>query len=397
MTKQLSRLTICTAFAGIVAAGAAGAPEGKKQFRDRQEYTLYDSVTKATDANQKLALLNTWNEKYPDSDFKLDRLQLFLTTYEQLGVPAKMIDAAKEILAVNPKDITALYWITFLTRTLGSASQDELDAAGRAANGLLAAEKPAGVRDEAWTKAKSQTDAVAYTTLGWIAMQRKSNELAEQNFKKSLTISPNAGQISYWLGTVILAENKPEKQSEALFDFARAAAYDGTGALAPERRQEIDVYLTKVYNRLHGDSSGLAELKATAMANPTPSADFKIKTAAEVAAEKEEALTPYYAEMAKLPILNGGSSVAFVAADRKCAEQFQQVFSMEGLEKRKRLAELVQYKCGLVVDTPVHLAKLSVEAVEAIQHKAAYISVTIVEGESKGKSGWVPAEWVANY
>jgi hypothetical protein len=41
--------------------------------------------------------------------------------------------------------------------------------------------------------------------------------------------------------------------------------------------------------------------------------------------------------MAKLPILNGGSSVAFLAADRKCAEQFQQVFSMEGLEKRKRL------------------------------------------------------------
>jgi hypothetical protein len=48
------------------------------------------------------------------------------------------------------------------------------------------------------------------------------------------------------------------------------------------------------------------------------------------------------------------------------------------------LAELVQYKCGLVVDTPVHLAKLSVETVEAIQHKATCISVTVAEGESKG-------------
>ena len=233
---------------------------------------------------------NTWKEKYPDSDFKMPRLQLFLTTYQQLGQPAKMIDTAKEILAVDPKDITALYWISFLTPTLGSASPDALDTAEKAANGLLVAEKPTTVKDEDWTKAKSQTDAVAYSTLGWIAMQRKNNEVAEQNFRKSLTISPNAVQVSYWLGTVIIAEKKPEKQAEALFDFARAAAYDGTGALAPEGRQQIDEYLTKVYNTIHGDSSGLAELKALAKANSTPPADFKIKTAAEIAAEKEEEL-----------------------------------------------------------------------------------------------------------
>jgi tetratricopeptide (TPR) repeat protein len=220
----------------------------------------------------------------------MPRLQLFLTTYQQLGQPAKMIDTAKEILAVDPKDITALYWISFLTPTLGSASPDALDTAEKAANGLLVAEKPTTVKDEDWTKAKSQTDAVAYSTLGWIAMQRKNNEVAEQNFRKSLTISPNAVQVSYWLGTVIIAEKKPEKQAEALFDFARAAAYDGTGALAPEGRQQIDEYLTKVYNTIHGDSSGLAELKALAKANPTPPADFKIKTAAEIAAEKEEEL-----------------------------------------------------------------------------------------------------------
>jgi tetratricopeptide (TPR) repeat protein len=191
---KLSRLTICMALAGIVAAGAAGAPENKKQFKDRQEYTLYDSITQA-DANTKLALLNTWKERYPDSDFKLDRLQLFLATYEQLGQPAKMFGTAREILAIAPKDITALYWITFLTPTLGNTSADELDTGEKAANGLLAAEKPASVKDEAWAKAKSQTDAAAYTTLGWIALQRKNNDVAEQNFKKSLTISPNAGQV----------------------------------------------------------------------------------------------------------------------------------------------------------------------------------------------------------
>jgi tetratricopeptide (TPR) repeat protein len=269
-------------------SGQAAPAEKKPQYKDQQEFTLYDSVTKETDPNKKLALLNTWKEKYPDSDFKMDRLKIVLTTYQQLGQPAKMIDTAKEILAVDPKDITALYWISFLTPTLGSTSEDTLDTAEKAANGLLVAEKPAAVKDEDWTKAKAQTDAIAYSTLGWIAMQRKNNDLAEQNFKKSLAVDPKAGQVSYWLGTVILAEKKPEKQAEALFDFARAAAYDGPGALTPEGRQKIDAYLTKVYTTLHGDTSGLAELKAAAKASATPPADFKIQSKAELDAARDE-------------------------------------------------------------------------------------------------------------
>lgn len=271
-------------------AAPAAPAEKKKNYKDQQEYTLYDSVTKETDANKKLALLNTWKEKYADSDFKMDRLKIFLTTYQQLGQPGKMVDTAKEILAIDPKDLQALYWITFLTPTLGSTNPDTLDTAEKAANGLLNAEKPASVKDEDWTKAKAQTDAVAYTTLGWIAMQRKNNDVAEQNFNKSLTIDPKQAQVSYWLGTALLAEKKPEKQSAALYDFARAASYDGPGALTPDGRQKIDAYLTKVYTALHGDTTGLAELKATAKTNPTPAADFKIKTAAEIAAEKEEEL-----------------------------------------------------------------------------------------------------------
>jgi tetratricopeptide (TPR) repeat protein len=390
MMKQPLSWAICMALAVIVAAGAASAPENKKQFKDRQEYTLYDSATKETDANRKLVALNAWKDKYPDSDFKQERLVLFLNTYQTLGEGTRMVDTAKQILELDPKDVTALYWVTFLAPSLGDNSADAVATATRAANGLLTMEKPAAAKDEGWKIAKTNFDAIAYKTLGWAAMVPKNYAEAEQNYKKSLQINPGSGEVAYSLGQALLGQSiagkKPEVQSEALYYFARAAAYEGPGALNPDGRKKADDYLTKVYNTLHGDSSGLAELKALAKANPTTPSDFKIKTAAEVDAE-----------MAKLPILNGGSSVAFLAADRKCAEQFQKAFSMEGLEKRKRLAELVQYKCGLVVDTPVHLAKLPVETVEAIQHKATYTSVTIAEGESKGKSGWVPTSWVTNY
>jgi hypothetical protein len=79
-------------------------------------------------------------------------------------------------------------------------------------------------------------------------------------------------------------------QSEALYEFARTAAYDGQGALNPDGRKQVDTYLTKVYTTLHGDTSGLNELKTQAKATPLPPADFKIQTAAEIAAAKDEEL-----------------------------------------------------------------------------------------------------------
>jgi tetratricopeptide (TPR) repeat protein len=211
-------------------------------------------------------------------------------TYQALNQPAKMIDTAKEILVMDPKDIQALYWISTLTPTLGNTSPDALDTGEKAANGLLVAEKPAAVSDDAWKTAKTQTDAIANSTLGWIANARKNYDVAETNFKKSLEINPAAAQVSYWLGNVILSEKKPERQSEALYDIARAATYDGPGSLTPDGRKTIDAYLTKAYTTLHGDQSGLAELKAQAKATALPPPNFHIATAAEVAAAKDEEL-----------------------------------------------------------------------------------------------------------
>ena len=304
--RRLTEITVI-ALAGVVLgsaqtsqpaqsgqAAAAAPAEKKKQYKDQQEYTLYDSVTKETDANKKLATLNTWKDKYPESDFKQERLALFLSTYQTLGQGAKMVDTAKEILGNDPKDITALYWITFLSPSVGNNSADAVATATKAANGLLAAEKPAATKDEDWKSAKTNFDAIAYKTLGWAAAVPKNYAEAEQNYKKSLQIDPKSGEVAYSLGQALLArsiaEKKPAVQSEALYYFARAASYDGPGALNPAGRKTVDDYLTKVYNTLHGDSSGLAELKALAKANPVPPADFKIKTAAEVAAEQDEEL-----------------------------------------------------------------------------------------------------------
>ncbi len=76
----------------------------------------------------------------------------------------------------------------------------------------------------------------------------------------------------------------------------------------------------------------------------------------------------------------------FIGADRKCSEQFVQVLSMEGLERRKRLAELLSYQCGFLEKGSLHAQKLDTNA--------GYCSIKFVEGEHAGSGGWVPCSWV---
>lgn len=83
--------------------------------------------------------------------------------------------------------------------------------------------------------------------------------------------------------------------------------------------------------------------------------------------------------LTKFPILSSGASSIFVGADRKCSEQFVQALSMEGLEKRKRLAELVSYGCGFIEDTNVHAMR--------VQTDGAYCQVRLINGKHPNESG----------
>jgi len=142
-------LTLLSAI-GASAALAQSAPPKTKQVKDQAEYDLYKSATTTADASKRLPILNTWKEKYPESDFKEERLLVYLTTYQALNQPAKMVETAQEILSLNPKEPHALLALTLLTATYPNPpTPDSLATGEKAAAGLLDAEKPAEVKDDA--------------------------------------------------------------------------------------------------------------------------------------------------------------------------------------------------------------------------------------------------------
>ena len=125
------------------AAGQAGQPAAggaaQKNWKDRAEYDLYEAITKEATPAKRLELLNSWNEKYPTTDFKLERQLLYLDTYQKLGQAPKILESAKNIIAIDPQNLTALYWMAYLTTSLNNTTPEALDAGEKAGNALLGA------------------------------------------------------------------------------------------------------------------------------------------------------------------------------------------------------------------------------------------------------------------
>jgi tetratricopeptide (TPR) repeat protein len=288
--------------------GGAPAQTGQKNWKDRDEYDLYNSILSDQNPQTKLDKLNQWKTKYPSSEFSDARRILYLTTYAALGQVQNALNQAKEILAADPKDFTSLYWTTLLTPQ-APPTPDSLDQGTKAANALLnggldtqfaSDKKPANVSDEQWKTARRDIEAAAHKTLGWIGMQQKNWDQSEAEFQKSLALNPNDGQIDYWLGTVIASEKKPEKIPTALFYFARAGVYDGQNSLNAQGRQQVIDYVKNQYKNYHGSLDGFDQLQAQAKASPNPPADFKIVSAVDI---QKAQIEKENAEMAANPQL----------------------------------------------------------------------------------------------
>ena len=303
MLKRATNIALATVLLLLVTGAATPSPQDKpeKRPKDQKEYELINAVYKETDAQKKLQLLEDWEKGYAETAYSTERVQAFMAAHQQAGNAKETVEYAKKVLELIPGDLQANVAITSMTTALyPNASdaekpgilKDGETAAGALAGGLdkqfAAANKPAQVSDEQWRNAKNQVAVSAHQTLGWIAMQRGDHATSEEKFKKVLELNPNSAKVPYWLGTEVLKQGDSEKNELALFSLARAATYDGEGALPPEGRQQVSEYLTKVYETYAGTTAGLDELTSLAKSRPLPPADLEIKSASVRKFEDEQ-------------------------------------------------------------------------------------------------------------
>ena len=307
MLKKTFISLVTVAVLALTAFAQAPAP-AQKNWKDRAEYDLYAEITKpdATPA-ARLQNLDKWKSMYPMSEYADVRLKIYLVTYQQMNNHRAAFDMANQILQADPNDLTSLteivgYGLTLVPAdpkaTLTAQNKADLDTVEKTARYILGNldkvyatdKKPQGTTDDQWNAAKPTMQKFSQFTIARIALMQKDVPKAESELTNTVKMDPTNAQASYMLAGDLLGQQKdhPDKMPEALFEYARAATYDGPGALDANTRKQVDAFLTKAYTTYHGSTQGLDQLKAQAKAAPLPPDGFAVASTVDLAKAAEE-------------------------------------------------------------------------------------------------------------
>jgi len=306
-------------FGGGLPVLAAQAQQASP-WKDRAEYDQFVAIQQAKDANQRIELVDKYLAAYPGSKVLEQIYAMKLQAYQQQqpNNTAKIEETATKLLEVNPKNFQALFLMSYLIpRTLNAqdASMDQklnaaADYSARGLEQLAALQMPQGMAPADFEKQKNQSAAVFHQTTGFVALQKKEYEKAEESLRKSSEMNPNDGLGFYWLGLAYLSPPKPAtKYDQGIWAMARAVSITGATALPAATQAQVKDYVTKVYDARHGSDQGLDQVFTQAASAPFPPADFHVLSLEE---------TPEYkAEQEALRQEEAKLETARLAAERK--------------------------------------------------------------------------------
>ena len=341
-TAVLAGLLVAAGLAQV--AGAQSAPAEKK-YKDG-EFDIYSAAAndvKGGNFAQAIKDLDTWKQKFADTDFKNERQALYILAYSGAGQFDKTVDAAAPMITAgvdtvfsDPKDgpgqaIRVLFAAVTSIVRIPNPSAEQLAIGDKAAHQLLDYNrKPAGVSDADWNNARTQLQPPAKAALLYMAMLPGNQAMALGNqalasgkaseklagtqtgadhdasmqkaaqqyeaaqaayataqaaFTKALGDYPDQTAISYNLA---LSLSSQKRNSEAVYEFERSAVLDATlGGTQPDPGK-IKTFADNAYIKVHGSDEGLAQLKEQVKLAPLWPAGFHIKTATEIAEEKQK-------------------------------------------------------------------------------------------------------------
>jgi hypothetical protein len=292
-------------------------PAQEKKVKDQAEYDLYNAVNidlQKKDGAKMAADLDTWKQKYPDSDYKNDREAMYIQAYEMQKAWDKELSKAKELMghdmdamfpdpAQGPRQVALiLFGAVSAAGAIQNPSPDQLAIGVEAANKLLAYKKePAGLAPGAWATAKKDLDASANALLYRAAILPAQQATAKQDWataeslwQKAMEQYPDKSMLPYQLG---LAYRGEKKIDQSIWELARAVAMDPSlgGGNNP---QQITTYVNNLYKSVHGSDEGLDKIEAEAKNSPNPPADFHVKTSMEIAQQQQQQFTASHPELA---------------------------------------------------------------------------------------------------
>ena len=252
-----------------------------KNWKSRDEYDAFNAMASEKDANKKIALAEAFLQKYSNSDFKDLVYVAEMQTYHQLNQPDKAVEAGQKALEVNPDNLDALSFLSFVFPFVYKA--DDPGAAAKLSRAesdakhglelLQKLQKPAGVSDENFNQTVKGLRAVFNGCVGFVALQRKDYPAAITSLKAASEDNPSDWYVFYRMGLAYLYSN-PHDYDHGIWYIARAFAL--AQAAKDLNADEFGKYLKQTYIGYHGNDQGLQDIVTQAASSVNPPDGFKV-------------------------------------------------------------------------------------------------------------------------
>jgi hypothetical protein len=257
-------------------------------IKDPAEYNDYANATSQASPAAKADAIEAFLTKYPNSVAKAAMLESLMGAYQAAGNAAKILDAAKRLLQVEPNNLRALTFVVYLEHQQSNGNQQTLDDAAAAAQTGLNAPKDSCMTQADYDKVKDLATPVFYSAIGADDVQKKDYKGAIDAYTKELQSYKDPAQTTvvpalldtYYLGQAYLQED-PKDLKNAVWFLTRAAQF-----AKPPYQSQIESaaeYWYKKYHCAQNDAAcngtppgGFSQVQqlAAVPANVFPTADY---------------------------------------------------------------------------------------------------------------------------
>src|SRR5882757_5272874 len=105
--NRIFQTVIGVSLAYSLAFAQTPAP-AQPQVKDQGEYDLMTAINKEQDPSKKLTLLDQWSDKYPDTQFKQNRVLTYIQTDSAVAQKAVQPSAPEDAVAAGQKAANTL-------------------------------------------------------------------------------------------------------------------------------------------------------------------------------------------------------------------------------------------------------------------------------------------------
>ena len=159
-----------------------------KQLKDQAEHDLYNQALQpSADPARQIQSLDNWTQRYPNSEYKDDRVYMYMQAYSKLKPPeaAKVVQLGGQLISRNLQTVftgdssklvimNVLFLVAWNAAAIPEPSANELALGQKSAQDLIAFianNKPENVTEQQWAEARADIEKRAGAALLAMALR----------------------------------------------------------------------------------------------------------------------------------------------------------------------------------------------------------------------------------